>query len=159
MKPKVYLETSFLSFLTARPTRDVVMAAMIAQSKEWWAMERDNFDLFVSNIVVSEAAAGDAVAARRRIDTLKQIEALEADAEAHTLAGVFLRGMALPPNAADDALHIAIAAVRQLDYLLTWNCRHIANAVVRPKLENLCLSKGFHCPIICTPPELRNIAK
>ena len=158
MKPKVYLETSFLSFLTARPTRDVVTAAMIAQSKEWWAMERDNFDLFVSNIVVSEAAAGDTAAARRRLETLKQIEAIEADAEAHTLAEEFLRGMALPPNAADDALHIAIAAVRQLDYLLTWNCRHIANAVARPKLENLCLSKGFYCPIICTPPELRNIA-
>ena len=154
MKPKVYLETSFLSFLTARPTRDVVTAAMIAQSKEWWAMERDNFDLFVSNIVVSEAAAGDAAAARRRIDALKQIEALEADAEAHALAEVFLRGMALPPNAADDALHIAIAAVRQLDYLLTWNCRHIANALLRGKIEGACRSVGLEPPIICTPEEI-----
>lgn len=158
MKPKVYLETSFLSFLTARPSRDVVMSAMIKQSKDWWEDERDNFGLFVSSIVVNEASKGDATAARRRLEVLKQIETIQADVESLTLADVFLRGMALPQNAADDALHIAIASVHQLEYLLTWNCRHIANAVMRPRLEALCLSKGFHCPIICTPPELRNIA-
>ena len=157
MKPKVYLETSFLSFLTARPTRDVVMAAMIKQSKDWWEDERVGFDLFASNIVVSEASLGDLAAARRRLDALKHIEIIETDAPADALAKVFLERMALPPNAADDALHIAIAAVHSLDYLLTWNCKHIANAVMRPKLEALCLSGGFHCPIICTPPELRNV--
>lgn len=157
MKSTVCLETSFWSFLTARPTHDVVVSAMIQESKDWWAKERANFELFVSNIVIREAMAGDSLAARRRLKALKPIEALTADAEAQGLAEAFLRGMALPPNAADDALHIAVAAVRQLDYLLTWNCRHIANAVMRPKLESSCLSQGFRCPIICTPSELRTI--
>jgi hypothetical protein len=156
MKPKVYLETSFLSFLTARPTRDVVMAAMIKQSAGWWAEERGNFDLFVSDLVGMEALAGDPDAARRRQEVLQTIPALLADAQARSLAGFFLTNMALPANAADDALHIAIATVNQLDYLLTWNCRHIANAVMRPKLESLCLAQGQRCPVICTPPELRN---
>lgn len=157
MKPKVYIETSFLSFLTARPTRDVVMSAMIKQSKEWWENERGNFDVFVSDLVGLEALAGDPVAAKRRQEVFKTIPALIADSQARSLADFFLVNMALPTNAGDDALHIAIATVNQLDYLLTWNCRHIANAVMRPKLANLCLAKGQHCPVICTPPELRNI--
>ncbi len=157
MKPKVYIETSFLSFLTARPTRDVVMSAMIKQSKEWWDSERGNFDVFVSDLVGLEALAGDPDAARRRQEVFQMIPALFADSQARALADLFLVNMALPTNAGDDALHIAIATVNQLDYLLTWNCRHIANAVMRPKLENLCLVKGHRCPVICTPPELRTI--
>ena len=157
MKPKVYIETSFLSFLTARPTRDVVMSAMIKQSKEWWENERDNFDVFVSDLVGLEALAGDPDAARRRENVFKTIPALVADSPARSLADFFLSNMALPTNAGNDALHIAIATVNELNYLLTWNCRHIANAVMRPKLENLCLVKDHRCPVICTPPELRTI--
>ena len=155
MKPKVYLETTIVSYLTTRSTRSVVMAAMLEQTRKWWASERDRFDLFVSDIVIREASAGDAVAVRRRIMILNEIAAVESDAEAQALADVFLHNMALPAKAADDALHIAIAAVNQMEYLLTWNCRHIANAATRPKLEGLCLAEGYRCPIICTPPELR----
>lgn len=158
MKPKVYLETSFLSFLTARPSRDVVMSAMIKQSKDWWEEERENFELFVSDLVGLESRAGDAHAAQRRQDVFRTISALVADPQAQSLADFFVCNMALPTNASTDTLHIAIARVNQLDYLLTWNCRHIANAVMRPKLEALCLAKGHHCPVICTPPELRNIS-
>ena len=157
MKPTVYLETSFLSFLTARPTRDVQISAMIQTSKDWWENERGSFDLFVSDLVGVEALAGDTEAAQRRREVLKTIPALQVDADARSLSKFFLACMALPANAADDALHIAIATVNQLDYLLTWNCRHIANAVLRPKLEGLCLASGHHCPVICTPPQLRNL--
>ena len=155
MKPKVYLETTIVSYLTPRPARDVVMAAMLEQTKKWWTSERNRFDLFVSNIVIPEASAGDPVAVRRRLEILREIAAVENDPEAQALTDVFLHNMALPAKAADDALHIAIAAVNQMDYLLTWNCRHIANAATRPKLEGLCLAEGYRCPIICTPPELR----
>ena len=86
MKPKVYIETSFLSFLTARPTRDVVMSAMIKQSKEWWENERDNFDVFVSDLVGLEALAGDPDAARRRENVFKTIPALVADSPARSLS-------------------------------------------------------------------------
>ncbi len=155
MKPKVYLETTVVSYLTARPSREAIMNGMIEQTKRWWADERPGFDLFVSDVVVTEAAAGDANAAARRLTVLKDLETIEADAEAKALAAVLLENMALPPKAVDDAAHIAIAAVNEMDYLLTWNCRHIANAAMRPKLEHLCLSKGYRCPIICTPHELR----
>jgi hypothetical protein len=155
MKPKVYLETTIVSYLTARPSRDVVMAAMLAQTKKWWDVERDRFDLFVSDIVIREARAGDVAAAHRRSEVLKHLAAIENDTESQALADVFLQNMALPAKASDDALHIAIAAVNQMDYLLTWNCRHIANAAMRPKLEGLCQAEGYRCPIICTPPELR----
>jgi hypothetical protein len=155
MKPKVYLETTVVSLLTARPTRDVIMMSMIEQTKKWWDAERERFELIVSDIVIREAAAGDVVAARRRNEVLRQLVAVENDAESQALADVFLHNMALPTKASDDALHIAIAAVDQLDYLLTWNCRHIANAAMRPKLEGLCQAEGYRCPIICTPPELR----
>jgi hypothetical protein len=157
MKPKVYLETSFLSFLTARPSRDVIMSAMIKQSQEWWAEERGQCDIFISDLVGLEAAAGDSGAARRRLELIQTIPALVADPVARSLAKFFLNNLALPPNAADDALHIAIAAANQMNYLLTWNCRHIANAAMRPKLETLCLARNHRCPIICTPPELRNL--
>ena len=155
MKPKVYIETTIVSCLIARPTREVVMAAMLSQTKDWWTAEREGFDLFISDVVLREAAAGDATAARRRLDVLREIAVVENDAESQMLADVLLRNAALPPIAADDALHIAIAAVNQMDYLLTWNCRHIANAVMRPKIEGLCMAEGLRCPIICTPSELR----
>jgi hypothetical protein len=155
MKPKVYLETTVVSYLSARPSRDVVTSAMIAQTQKWWTDERGAFDLFVSDIVIREASAGDLEAVKRRLTSLHGLTVFEADREVQSLAGVLLRNMALPAKAADDAAHIAIAAVRGMNYLLTWNCRHIANAVMRPKLEGLCLAEGYRCPIICTPPELR----
>lgn len=155
MKPKVYLETTIVSYLTARPSRDAVMQGMIEQTKKWWAHEREGFELIVSDVVVTEASAGDAAAAVRRLAALRGLTTIEADAEAKALAIVLLNNMALPPNAVDDAAHIAIAAVNQMDYLLTWNCRHIANAAMRPKLEHLCLAEGYRCPVICTPHELR----
>ena len=160
MKPKVYLETSFLSLLTAHPSRDLVTAAMIKQSNDWWDDEQDSFDLFVSDLVGMEALAGDPNAAHRRQEVFRSIPALVADPEARSLADFFPGNLALPPNAANDALHItlhiAIATVNQMDYLLTWNCRHIANAVMRPKLQNLCRDQGYRCPVIYMPPELKD---
>ena len=155
MKPKVYLETSVVSFLTARPSRDAVAVGMTALTKKWWTTEREAFDLFVSDIVIREASAGDPDAVKRRLAVLQGMTTFEADSEAKALAVVLLRNMALPAKAADDAAHIAIAAVQGMNYLLTWNCRHIANAVMRLKMEGLCSAEGYRCPIICTPHELR----
>jgi len=155
MKPSVYLETTIVSYLTARPTHDPVMMGMIEQTKTWWAQERENFDLIVSDVVLREASSGDPEAAKRRMEILRNIAAVEADTEAQALVAVLLNNMALPANAADDATHIAVATVNEIDYLLTWNCRHIANATLRPKVEHLCLAEGYRCPIICTPHELR----
>ena len=154
MKPAVYIETTIISYLTARATRDPITAGWIDLTKKWWSEERPRFEIYVSDVVLREASQGDAEAVRRRIRVLQGLAPIRSESKAQVLADAFLRNLAMPANAADDALHVAVAAVNELNYLLTWNCRHIANAEIRPKLEGLCLAAGYRCPIICTPPEL-----
>jgi hypothetical protein len=152
-KPKVYLETTIVSYLTASPSRDIVQAAHQQITREWWE-RRQQFDLFVSQAVITEAHRGDAVAAARRLAALEDVAVLEVTEDATKLAGAFLDQHALPAKAALDALHIAVAVVMGMDYVLTWNCTHIANAAIRPKLEDACRKLGYEPPVICTPEEL-----
>ena len=154
MKPKVYLETTIPSYLTARPSRDLVTAAHQQITREWWDTRRHAFDLFVSQMVIDEASAGDPDAAARRLEVLAPLSLLAPRAEGADLAQALIEQVPLPIGAAADALHIAIAVVNGMDYLLTWNCTHIANAVLRSQIETVCRSKGFEVPIICTPDEL-----
>jgi hypothetical protein len=154
MKPKVYLETTIPGYLTARPSRDLVTAAHQQITREWWDTRRHAFDLFVSQMVIDEASAGDQEAATRRLEVLLPLPLLAPHAEGAELAQALIEQVPLPVSAAADALHIAIAVVNGMDYLLTWNCTHIANAVLRSQIEAVCRSKGFEVPIICTPDEL-----
>jgi hypothetical protein len=154
MKPKVYLETTIPSYLTSRPSRDLVTAAHQQITREWWDTRRHAFDLFVSQIVLDEAGAGDAEAAARRLAVLTPLPLLNPREEEAELAQALIAQIPLPASAAADALHIAIAVVNGMDYLLTWNCTHIANAALRSRIEAVCRSKGFEVPIICTPEEL-----
>jgi len=153
MKSGIYVETSIVSYLTARPNRDLVRAAHQEVTREWWAT-RDAFDLYISQLVLDEAAAGDPVAAAQRLEALRDLPLLELTTEATVLGQAFIRQAALPSKAAADALHIALAAVHGMDFLLTWNCTHIANATMRPKIEAICRANGFEPPVICTPLEL-----
>ena len=154
MKPKVYLETTIPSYLTARPSRDLVTAAHQQITREWWDTRRHDFDLFVSQMVIDEASAGDPEAAIRRLDVLASLPLLDPQAEGTALAQMLIDHIPLPARAAADALHIAIAVVNGMDYLLTWNCTHIANAALRGRIEAACRSQGFRVPIIWTPEEL-----
>jgi len=154
MRELVYIETTIVSYLTARPSRDVVIAGHQQVTHEWWDTRRLNYELCVSQLVVDEAAVGDVQAAQERLLVLQPMLVLETTAEALELAKELLRAGALPGNAADDALHIAVAAAKAVPFLLTWNCRHLANAVMRPVIETVCKVKGFKAPIICTPEEL-----
>lgn len=153
MKSKVYLETTIISYLTAFPSRDIVHAAHQQITREWWE-RRDRFDLFLSQAVLEEAGRGDAEAAARRLAVLKGVPVLAVGAEVAALAERFLRMRAIPAKAAVDAVHIAAAVVNGMDYLLTWNLAHLANAAVRGKIENTCRALGLEPPIICTPEEL-----
>jgi hypothetical protein len=153
VKPRVYLETSILSYLTALPSRDLVQAAHQQIILEWWG-QRDRFELFVSEAVLAEARRGDPAAAKRRLEAVEGIEILNATQEAEALASALTRTAAMPPKAAIDAAHVALATVHGIDYLLTWNCTHIANAVTRPLIEAVCRGNGFQPPVICTPEEL-----
>ena len=154
MKPKVYLETSFVSYLASRPSRDLIIAANQQITQEWWQLRRDAFDLFISELVVQEAGAGDKTAAEQRLLALEDIPELKLSEEVVLLAERLIKDGSLPQNAVEDALHIAIATLNGMDYLLTWNFKHLANATMRYKIEGVCRGLGYEPPIICTPQEL-----
>lgn len=158
MKLRVYVETTVVSYLTARPSRDVVMAGHQQITHEWWDTRRGSYDLCISQLVVGEAGAGDPQAAQDRLAVLMAMTLLETTVQALDLAKELIRAGALPAKAADDALHIAVATTNGIPYLLTWNCRHLANATMRPVIESVCAANGFIAPIICTPEELLEAA-
>lgn len=154
MKPKVYVETTVISYLVARPSRDVVTAGLILATRDWWEQRRNRYELFASATVVNEAQAGDAEMARLRLAALREMGIFDVDEETESLGRILRRKMSLPERASEDALHVASAAVNGLDFLATWNCRHINNAAIIPKLEQACAQAGYRCPRIYTPTEL-----
>ena len=154
MKPKVYIETSVISYLTARPSRDLVTAAHQQLTTDWWEDRRADFALYISQLVVREASAGDEDAAKRRLDVIEQIPLLELNEEALSLARTLVEDGPLPAKASEDALHIAVATAHGMDFILTWNCKHIANAEMRNLIAEVCHSQGYEPPITCTPEEL-----
>ncbi len=154
MKAKIYIETTIISYLTARPSRDIIIAAHQQITDEWWQTQRHLFDLYASQLVVREAGAGDEEYAQKRLNALKEAEYLEISENALSLAKILVEKGAVPQKAAEDALHISVAVVNGLDYLISWNCKHIANARMRRKINQVCLSSGYEPIIICTPEEL-----
>ena len=154
---RVYIETSFVSYLTARPSRDVVIAGHQQSTHEWWDSQSEQYELCVSQLVLNEAGKGDSQAAQERLEILKPMELLDISEATYSLAEELLNAGALPEKAADDALHVAIAAIHRVPYLLTWNCRHLANARMRPLIDSVCEGMGYRAPILCTPEELMGV--
>jgi len=154
MKPSVYVETSVISYLTARPPRDVIVAGRQALTTEWWDICRTRFDLYISPLVVTEAEDGDPAAVERRLAAIRGIPALAVGDEAEALARRMTADGPMPKEYPEDALHIAICAVHGIDYLVTWNCTHLANAAMRREVERCLAGTGYACPVICTPEEL-----
>ena len=154
MKPKVYIETSIPTYLTARLSNDLRVAANQNTTIEWWENRRPCFELYVSEFVAAEAILGDSKVAQKRLETIADLPKLSITDAVKTLAKSLISEGAIPPKAEIDAYHIAVAAVNGVEYLLTWNCTHIANALMRPKIEEVCRQQGFEPPIICTPQEL-----
>ena len=151
---RVYLETTIISYLTARPSREVVVAGHQMVTRSWWDYKKAAFSVFVSELVIQEAMAGDAEAAKARLEMISNLAVLQLKPIASTLAKDLLFQGALPPKAVEDALHIAICASHGIEFLLTWNCKHLANARMRPIIENVCKNHHLQAPIICTPEEL-----
>ena len=154
MPPHVYIETTIVSYLTARPSRDVILAAHQQITDEWWHDRRTHFELYTAQPVLDEAAKGDVEAVKARLEKLAPLPLLDIAEEVSDLAASLIREGPLPKKAAVDAVHIATAAVHGMDYLLTWNCKHIANASMRNKIEAVIRSRGHEPPILCTPEEL-----
>ena len=154
MKPTVYLETTIVSYLTSWRSPQLIMAAHQEATRAWWDEHKSSFDVFVSEAVLQEASAGDEEAAQRRLEMLSEIPELKIGDQARELAKELLAEVPLPAKAEIDALHIAVATINGMDYLLTWNCRHIANAAIRSQIEAVCRTAGYEPPVICTPLEL-----
>jgi hypothetical protein len=157
MADSVYLETTIPSYLAARPSRDLIVAAHQQLTVDWWRTRRDAFDVYVSQLVLQEASLGDPELAARRLGHLVDVPTLVITPAAQTLAESLVTSGLLPPNASADALHIGIAAANGVDYLLTWNIRHLANATMRRRIEEACRAAGLQPPVLCTPEELMEV--
>ena len=153
-KKTVYIETSIVSYLTARPTSDLLAAAWQKTTVDWWDTQRNRFDLYTSDVTVEEAGRGNLEAAAQRLEALSGIPILPITEAVVALSKELLQGKALPSKALDDSLHMAISAVHGVDYLLTWNFRHLDNAETKPIIRSVCSIHGYTSPEICTPQEL-----
>lgn len=156
-KRTVYIETSIVSYLTARPSSDLLAAAWQKATVDWWDTQRNRFECYISDIVLEEAGRGDALASAKRLDALSGIPILSITNGIVELSEMIINEGVLPKKAIDDSLHISIATIHQIDFFLTWNCRHIANAEIKPLIQNICMRNNQKCPEICTPIELMGV--
>jgi predicted nucleic acid-binding protein len=150
----IYLETTIPSYLASRPSRDLVVAAHQQITHDWWAQAKNRFELFVSEAVLEEIRAGDPEAAARRMDTVRGLPVLALTEKVRRLVRVYSARLGLPPHAGADVVHIALAVTYELDYLVTWNCKHIANGQIVYRLIEINRELGKRTPLILTPEEL-----
>jgi hypothetical protein len=154
MQPTVYIETTLPSLLTAWPSGDLQIAAQQVATRDWWETRRGDFELYVSPEVLDEASRGNAEAARLRLEAVANLPVLAVTDDVEELTRRILATGLIPPRATRDAAHIAFASVHGMDFLLTWNCRHIHNAMISRRLSGVCAAMGFTLPVLCTPREL-----
>src|SRR4051812_34807761 len=143
----VYLETTVISYLVARPSRDVVVAGHQQTTQEWWGNRRGVFECSVSQVVIDEASAGDPAEAQKRLTIISGLPSLEVTADAESLTQAIMAAGVLPPHAFPDAAHVAVASVHAIDYLLTWNCKHLANAQIARRIALVCEKQGYKMPV------------
>jgi predicted nucleic acid-binding protein len=157
VKPTAYIETSVISYRTARPSRDLIVAAHQQMTHDWWERVLPQCDAFISPVVLEEIVHGDSDAARRRQQIVTAFPAVEVVPEVHPLAAAYFAAIPLPDKAQADAYHLALASWHGLDYLVSWNCTHIVSGRVRMIIEEVNAEFGIRTPIICTPEELMEI--
>ncbi|MBM2816608.1 MAG: hypothetical protein HW421_3370 [Ignavibacteria bacterium] len=156
-KQKVYIETSVISYLTAKPSRDIVIAGHQKTTYDWWHKPRYKFDCFISEFVISEISRGDKNEAEKRLGIVKDIKYLEYNPEIERLGTIYFKLFNIPEKSKLDALHLAISVWYKIDYLLSWNCKHIANAIVNLRLREYNNKNNLYSPILCTPDELMEV--
>lgn len=150
----MYIESTIPSYVVARPARDLVQAARQQLTRDWWDLRREAHELFISQVVLDEIAFGEPTLARQRLELTQGLPLLSLTDEVERFAQKILDSGILPPEADRDAAHIALATVHRIDFLLSWNCRHIANASIQPRLRRLAEGENHVLPVICTPEEL-----
>lgn len=151
---RIYIESTIPSYVVARPARDLLQAARQQLTRDWWEEKRTAHELFASQVVIDEVSVGEAAMAEKRLALLAELPLLDLTAAAQTFAQQILDCRILPIEADRDAVHIGLATLHRMDILLSWNCRHIANAAIQPRLRRLAEAGGYTLPVICTPEEL-----
>jgi hypothetical protein len=154
MRPRLYIETTIPSYLVARPSRQLRLAADQEATKEWWELHRQEYELFISDAVLLEISRGDSKFAAARLAAIRNLPVLPGMIAAAELTRLLLADGIIPPKATDDATHLGLAAAHGMDYLLTWNCRHISNPMLRRRIERACAACGLECPVLCSPAEM-----
>ena len=154
MQPLVYIESSVISYLTARPTSDLIKNSWQSVTQQWWASKIDTVTACISPYVIQEIQGGDANAAKERVDAVRTLAVLETNVEIEAIADYLLLGGGLPQKARLDALHIAFAAYHSVNIWLTWNFKHIANPTQLPIMRGLCAARGFRLPELVSPLEM-----
>lgn len=154
MKPSIYIESSIFSYLRSRPSGHVVSAARQLLTLRWWAEERAKYELVTSQYVIDEISKGTPTLANERLESAADIQLARLDDSAVVLADKLISLYILPEKARLDALHICLATVYEIQYLLTWNCTHIANARILPRIDAFMSKNGLRLPFVCTPEEL-----
>jgi predicted nucleic acid-binding protein len=150
----VYLETTVISYLVSHRSRNLLTAAHQQLTQRWWNERRGQFDCYVSQVVLDEVSAGDPDEARKRLEAISDFQVLEITQEAEFLITQIILSGVISLRAARDAAHIAVATINGIDYLLTWNCAHLANAQIQRRLSIVLGKEGYSIPVICTPEEL-----
>lgn len=157
MKPTVYIESTIISYLTAKPSRDLIVAAHQQLSNDWWDQIRPQVECYISPFVVQEISEGDKDASSRRIKFVNDIPVLEINREIQKLAQQYFESLKIPEKARLDALHLAVAVWHEMDYLLSWNCKHIVSGRVRKTIEEINSQLLIKTPALCTPEELMEV--
>jgi len=152
MRQKIYLETSVVSYFVSQPSKNIIIAGRQAVTKDMWNMI-DNYDVFISDIVIQESSRGDMTLAKLRLDAVETFNILKIDDETKELAKLLVQKKAIPIKCPEDALHISIAAVNGIDVVVTWNFKHLNNPLTRIRIRKVIERNGYTCPEICSPDE------
>jgi len=153
-KESIYLETTVVSYYTSRPSRDIIALAHQEITRQWWPTAIRRYNVYISEIVIEEASSGDPEVAKRRMEEIKDFPHLELNEKVESMAQIYVERLNIPEKSIRDAIHLAVACVHNIDYLITWNCKHLANGEIIKKLMKINDSFGIHTPIILTPEEL-----
>ncbi len=157
-KESVYLETTVISYYTSKLREDdIIVSAHQKITRQWWSIAIRRYNIFISDTVIDEVSSGDPDAAKRRLDEIKDFPRLEFNEDVEKLAQIYVDRLNIPEKSNLDAVHLAIACMNNIDYIVTWNCRHLANGEIIKKLIKINESLGVHMPIICTPEELTEV--
>lgn len=157
MKETIYLETTIISYYTSRPSNDIMVLAKQRITEQWWKNNLNKFDVYISEAVFEEISEGDPDAALKRLNVVNTIPSLEITDDVKNVYKIYMKRLQIPDKALRDAIHIAIASVHSIDYLVTWNCKHIANGEIIKKLISINIELGLSIPVIVTPEELMEV--